>query len=190
MLPGPASKASIVPPEPNCTWPATRLVRPAVLRNPQPSQRMPLGLAMTISARWPATSIVPRSRLASVPTTSLRMMRAGVSPICRLPVIQPPCWVSTLPVLLFRMSPLAPTLNCWYWLRLTPPTFGGAMCTMGTPLAAASISGFWPAGAPGAAVTCAHAGPVASTVWSVNNARKRRAARSRPGRRVGFMRRS
>ncbi len=98
----------------------------------------------------PATSSVPRSWLAwdgSVEVTSLRMMRAGVGPSCRIRRPSRPSCVWTAPGLLLRIRPRCSTLNCWYWLRLTPARLGGAMCTSGTPFCAASRIGRWPAGA-------------------------------------------
>ena len=95
-------------------------------------------------------------------------MRAGVGPNCRLPVIQPPCWVCTLVALLLRISPFALTLNWSYWLRDTPAALGGAICTIGTPFCAASMIGRCPAGALALGVVgadCAYAGRVVSALW-------------------------
>ncbi|MNE58268.1 hypothetical protein D3C80_1532880 [compost metagenome] len=59
-----------------CTWPVVRVARLALI-NPQPSQVIPDGLAMTICALRPATSSMPLSWLEFREFTSFRMTFAS-----------------------------------------------------------------------------------------------------------------
>ena len=105
---------------------------------PAPFIVIPLGLAITISARRPPTSVYPRSALGWVLVTSLRITLAGFFN-CVLPTIFPPSWVSTKVLLeLLRIRPDLSTLKRRYLLCDNPCAFGFAILTMSTPFAALS----------------------------------------------------
>jgi hypothetical protein len=97
----------------NCGTPVVSVMR-GVLTNAQPPQAMPLGLAMTRSAREPYTSMAPLIALANASprlVTSLMMTLAARPLSSGLAPTAPPSRVPPPVVLLLMTSPPGSTLN-------------------------------------------------------------------------------
>jgi len=100
--------------------PVVRTTRPALM-NLAPLTVMPLALARTNAALWPAISVAPLKALAPLPVTWKRMTRAGPLVRLALPATLPPAsWDAASVAELTRTRPLAPTLN-WATLLLETP---------------------------------------------------------------------
>ena len=148
-------KPSRPPAGPSSGAPVVSMPR-LVLMKPPPLQTMPLGLAMITSARVPATSMRPSSRLGLVPSTWLRMTWAEPAFSSGLAPIVPPNWVWTGPVALLRITPWGSTSNRWKWLLDRPAPLGATICTTGgRSLEPSSTTGWFRLGASGADTTCA-----------------------------------
>ncbi len=164
---------------------AARLTR-LVLMKPQPSQVMPVGLAITSAARWPKISIGPASVVRTPPVTSLRISDAD-RPSLRfgLAIRKPP--IALLPVvgLLAKIRPSLPTDIRVKTLYEVPLASGVAMLTIGVPPGVTSSPVRLLAGCSGGVATdalvCARAGDSAEVASAARISVRRAPRRARAG---------